>query len=57
MVNPLIVTEPMVGWKRKPLLVVTSSYLVLISVFIPYVLNWELMVACMYLHIYKCFLY
>jgi hypothetical protein len=49
-VNPLGVTEPMVGWKRAPLPAVTSRYLVLISVFILYELNWELMVACMYLH-------
>jgi hypothetical protein len=38
-VNPLRVTEPMVGWKRSPLSVVTSHYLVLISVFILYALN------------------
>jgi hypothetical protein len=56
-VNPLGVTEPMVGWKWAPLPAVASRYLVLISVFILYALNWELMVACMYLHIYKWFMY
>jgi hypothetical protein len=56
-VNPLGVTEPMVGWKWAPFPEVTSRYLVLISVFILYALNRELMVACMYLHIYTCFLY
>jgi hypothetical protein len=56
-VKPLGVTEPMVGWKRAPLSAVASRYLVLISVFILYALNWELMVACMYLYIYKWFMY
>jgi hypothetical protein len=56
-VNPLGVTEPMVGWKRAPLPVVASRYLVLISVSILYALNWELMVACMYLLICKWFLH
>jgi hypothetical protein len=44
-VNPLGVTEPMVGWKQAPLLAFASHYLVLISVFILYVFNWELMGA------------
>jgi hypothetical protein len=39
-VNPLGVTEPMVGWKHAPLLAVASCYLVLISVSILYALNW-----------------
>jgi hypothetical protein len=54
-VNPLGVTEPKVGWKQEPFPAVASHYLFLISVFILYVLNWELMVACMYSHLYKYF--
>jgi hypothetical protein len=38
-VNPLGVTEPMVGWKQAPLSAVASHYLVLISIFLLYVLN------------------
>jgi hypothetical protein len=56
-VNPLGVTDPMVGWKRSPLPTFSSHYLVLISVSILYVLNWELMVPCMYLHICKWFMH
>jgi hypothetical protein len=44
-VNHLGVTEPIVGWKRKPLLEVASHFLVLKSFLILYALNWELMVA------------
>jgi hypothetical protein len=40
-VNQLGVIEPMVGWKQTPLSVVASCYLVLISVFILYALNWN----------------
>jgi hypothetical protein len=38
-INTLGVTEPMVGWKQAPLSAVTSCSMVLISVFLPYVLN------------------
>jgi hypothetical protein len=48
-VNPLGVTEPMVGWKRAPFPAVTSRCLVLISVSILYPLKWELIDACMYI--------
>jgi hypothetical protein len=40
-VNLLGVTEPMVGWKQAPVSAVASLYLVLISVFILYALNWN----------------
>jgi hypothetical protein len=40
-VNPLGVTEPMVGLKKAPLSAVASRLLVLISVFILCALKWN----------------
>jgi hypothetical protein len=56
-VNLLGVSEPMVGWKRAPLLVVASRYLILISIFLLYVLNWNNggMYGFIYMCIYKWF--
>jgi hypothetical protein len=43
-VNPFGVNEPMVGWKRAPLPVVASHFLVLISIFPALVveLEWQM---------------
>jgi hypothetical protein len=52
-INPLGVTEPMVGWKQAPLLAVTSRLLVQISVFMLCALKWnnELMHVCIHLRL------
>jgi hypothetical protein len=52
-VNPLRVTEPMVGWKWAPLSAVASCLLVLISVFMLCALKWnnECMHVCIHLRL------
>jgi hypothetical protein len=50
-VNPLGVTEPMVGRKRAPLSAVTSRYLVLISIFPVLCIDLGIMYECLDLYI------
>ena len=59
MVNPLGVTEPMVGWKQTPFSTITSRLLVLISVFILCALKWNngWIPVYIYTYIYKWFFY
>jgi hypothetical protein len=45
-VNPFVVTEPMVGWKRAPVSAVTSDLVFLISILCLVFLKWYIMNTC-----------